>query len=411
MQNFALLLEGTKWGLTSNTSMPSKMTSDRSQTEMIMSAVSQTRPVLDRATRVEKALDEKTNQEIPKTTNSKSANGTVEQMTSDRSQTEMIMSAVSQTRPVLDRATRVEKALDEKTNQEIPKTTNSKSANGTVEQMTSDRSQTEMIMSAVSQTRPVLDRATRVEKDLDEEMPQESPETTNSSSSKEVVEQVTSEKSQIERTVSGLNQTSPVLDVLPVFGQDQQSDVTLDDIQVHRDFYRFAVPTTQLAKVSKLLLSMQKGCLSGLQGKSLDEIALEGEIALSDAEAEDSQRESDDNGTTFTSHCGNIKPVDAASVSALAEEARDTEGFGNDAAQQRDSRRITKRTWSKAEVAAVMRHFRDHISKGKLATKNECSHCKLVEDPVLAQRTVQNIRDFVRNRGTAAKRQPQKHKL
>ncbi|XP_029969322.1 uncharacterized protein LOC115404221 isoform X2 [Salarias fasciatus] len=300
MQNFALLLEGTKWGLTSNTSMPSKMTSDRSQTEMIMSAV--------------------------------------------------------------------------------------------------------------SQTRPVLDRATRVEKDLDEEMPQESPETTNSSSSKEVVEQVTSEKSQIERTVSGLNQTSPVLDVLPVFGQDQQSDVTLDDIQVHRDFYRFPVPTTQLAKVSKLL-SMQKGCLSGLQGKSLDEIALEGEIALSDAEAEDSQRESDDNGTTFTSHCGNIKPVDAASVSALAEEAHDTEGFGNDAAQQRDSRRITKRTWSKAEVAAVMRHFRDHISKGKLATKNECSHCKLVEDPVLAQRTVQNIRDFVRNRGTAAKRQPQKHKL
>ncbi|XP_029949996.1 uncharacterized protein LOC115390320 isoform X2 [Salarias fasciatus] len=192
---------------------------------------------------------------------------------------------------------------------------------------------------------------------------------------------------------------------------DQVADFLGHDIRVHRDFYRLPVPTTQLAKVSKLLLSMEKGRLSGLQGKSLDEIELEDEIALSDAEAEDSESESDDNGTTFTLHCGNIKPVDAASVSALAEEAHDTEGSGNDAAQQRDSRRITKRTWSKAEVAAVMRHFRDHISKGKLATKNECSHCKLVEDPVLAQRTVQNIRDFVRNRGTAAKRQPQKHKL
>lgn len=61
--------------------------------------------------------------------------------------------------------------------------------------------------------------------------------------------------------------------------------------------------------------------------------------------------------------------------------------------------------WSKAEVAAVMRHFKDHINEGKLATKNECSHCKLVEDPVLAGRTVQNIRDFVRNRGLTAKRQ------
>lgn len=61
--------------------------------------------------------------------------------------------------------------------------------------------------------------------------------------------------------------------------------------------------------------------------------------------------------------------------------------------------------WSKAEVAAVLRRCKDHIQKGKLATKNECSHCMLVEGPVLAQRTVQNIRDFVRNRGITAKRQ------
>lgn len=81
---------------------------------------------------------------------------------------------------------------------------------------------------------------------------------------------------------------------------------------------------------------------------------------------------------------------------------------GKDAGQEHGSRRMPKKVWSNAEIAAVMRHFRDHICKGKLATKNECSPCKLVEDPVLAQRTVQNIRDFVRNRGTAAKRQSQK---
>lgn len=84
---------------------------------------------------------------------------------------------------------------------------------------------------------------------------------------------------------------------------------------------------------------------------------------------------------------------------------------GQDTGQQHESRRLPKKPWSKAEVAAVMRYFREHISKGKLATKNQCSHCKLVEDPVLEQRTVQNIRDFVRNRGIAAKRQSQKQKL
>lgn len=81
---------------------------------------------------------------------------------------------------------------------------------------------------------------------------------------------------------------------------------------------------------------------------------------------------------------------------------------GQDAGQDHESRRVPKKVWSKAEVAAVMRHFRGHVCKGKLATKNECSHCKEVEGPALAQRTVQNIRDFVRNRGIAAKRQSQK---
>lgn len=57
---------------------------------------------------------------------------------------------------------------------------------------------------------------------------------------------------------------------------DQVADFLGHDIRVHRDFYRLPVPTTQLAKISKLLLSMEKGDLSGLQGKSLDDIEIEG---------------------------------------------------------------------------------------------------------------------------------------
>lgn len=56
------------------------------------------------------------------------------------------------------------------------------------------------------------------------------------------------------------------------------------------------------------------------------------------------------------------------------------------------SRRMWKKPWSNAEVSAVMHLFKHHITKGKLATENDCSHCKLVDDPVLAQWTVQNIR-------------------
>ena len=63
-----------------------------------------------------------------------------------------------------------------------------------------------------------------------------------------------------------------------------------------------------------------------------------------------------------------------------------------------------KRPWSKTEVGAVMKHFKTHISKGHLATKLECEQCKVSEHPVLSDRTPQNIRDFVRNRGLMFKR-------
>ncbi|CAL8402325.1 unnamed protein product [Gadus morhua 'NCC'] len=36
----------------------------------------------------------------------------------------------------------------------------------------------------------------------------------------------------------------------------------------------------------------------------------------------------------------------------------------------------TRRQWTKAEENAVMRHFKSHVIKGNLASKQECSLCK-----------------------------------
>ncbi|XP_054890541.1 uncharacterized protein LOC129362814 [Poeciliopsis prolifica] len=68
------------------------------------------------------------------------------------------------------------------------------------------------------------------------------------------------------------------------------------------------------------------------------------------------------------------------------------------------TRRAKKHPWSPIEVAAVMRHFGEHIKTGQLATMIECQQCKKAEDPALARRSIQNIRDFVRNRGVTLKR-------
>ncbi|XP_076878425.1 uncharacterized protein LOC143527242 [Brachyhypopomus gauderio] len=79
----------------------------------------------------------------------------------------------------------------------------------------------------------------------------------------------------------------------------------------------------------------------------------------------------------------------------------------NTAAEIKGPGKRTKTLWSKQEVMAVMKHFKPHITKGKLATMGECQQCKDAEDPVLAGRTVQNIRDFVRNRGKTFQRKAQ----
>ncbi|XP_076739147.1 uncharacterized protein LOC101480133 isoform X1 [Maylandia zebra] len=55
---------------------------------------------------------------------------------------------------------------------------------------------------------------------------------------------------------------------------DQLATFLGHDIRVHREFYRLPESTLQLAKVSKLLIAMEKGKLSDLQGKGLDDIVI-----------------------------------------------------------------------------------------------------------------------------------------
>ncbi|KAI9521364.1 hypothetical protein NQZ68_007679 [Dissostichus eleginoides] len=197
---------------------------------------------------------------------------------------------------------------------------------------------------------------------------------------------------------------------------DQVADFLGHDIRVHRNFYRLPVPTTQLAKISKLLLTMEKGQLSSIQGKSLDEIDIGDEISFSDAEDVNSDSDDDETAAPAT-ECGTSQPVTAASTSVITEQDIDhLETVSSTVSEtappyegkdHENARRTIKKLWAKNEVAAVMRHFKLHIAKGNLATKSECHHCKLVEGKVLDERTVQNVRDFVRNRGIARKRQSQ----
>ncbi len=56
---------------------------------------------------------------------------------------------------------------------------------------------------------------------------------------------------------------------------DQLADFLGHDIRIHRKFYRLPEGTLQLAKMSKVLMAMEKGTLSQFKGKTLDEIEID----------------------------------------------------------------------------------------------------------------------------------------
>ncbi|XP_034029013.1 uncharacterized protein LOC117512882 [Thalassophryne amazonica] len=215
---------------------------------------------------------------------------------------------------------------------------------------------------------------------------------------------------------------------------DQLANFLGHDIRVHRDYYRMPDATIQIAKMSKLLLAMEKGSLRRFQGKSLDEIEIEDELEPDvemDAVGESDEDDEAPDPVLDVNDEGEMVMEDTNSLSEERQEMNMTQdepesskeklktiqhkgkhskaklGVSQDepdSSREANRRRNLERPWNDNEVNAVMKHFKTHIFKGHLATMKECEQCKVAEDPVLQDRTLQNIRDFVRNRGLKAKK-------
>ncbi|XP_051743095.1 uncharacterized protein LOC127508770 isoform X2 [Ctenopharyngodon idella] len=126
------------------------------------------------------------------------------------------------------------------------------------------------------------------------------------------------------------------------------------------------------------------------------------EISMTDSDASDpDESDSEDDapaGAAGVSSNADVQKMPIEKVTEVSQENK---------SEAENPRKGQKVYWSNAEVTAVMKHFKAHITKGKLATLTECKQCKTAEEPVLGKRSAQNIRDFVRNRGISVKRKAQ----
>ncbi|XP_073732486.1 uncharacterized protein [Misgurnus anguillicaudatus] len=169
---------------------------------------------------------------------------------------------------------------------------------------------------------------------------------------------------------------------------DQLADFLGHDIRIHRQYYRLPEGTLQLAKMSKVLMAMEKGTLSRFKGKRLDDIEIDPNEQL---EAEGNSMSSDEE------DCSDL-PQTTSPVPAETDQP---------SASQKDqgSSIPPKRKWEEVEVKAVEKHMMKFIKTCKVPGKQDCERCIQAEPEALKERTWTGVKNYVRNRITTLKKQ------
>ncbi|XP_065152045.1 uncharacterized protein [Paramisgurnus dabryanus] len=169
---------------------------------------------------------------------------------------------------------------------------------------------------------------------------------------------------------------------------DQLADFLGHDIRIHRQYYRLPEGTLQLAKMSKVLMAMEKGTLSSFKGKRLDDIEIDPNEQL---EAEGDTMSSDEE------DCSDL-PQTTSPVPAETDQP---------SASQKDqgSSIPSKRKWEEVEVKAVEKHMMKFIKTCKVPGKQDCERCIHAEPEALKERTWTGVKNYVRNRITTLKKQ------
>lgn len=193
---------------------------------------------------------------------------------------------------------------------------------------------------------------------------------------------------------------------------DQMANFLGHDIRIHREFCPLPEKTLQLAKISKVLMALEKGRLAEFHGKNLDEIGIDPDEKVLDSDEED--------GSIQEGHCSST--IDAEETLPLTEKnemtppppkrrkppSTDTERASGVTAKRPSSKgKCTgkkKTPWKRTEVEAVERHMDRFITSCIVPVKSDCEKCLQAEPEALKNRDWKNLKYYIYNRSMASKR-------
>ncbi|XP_023182580.1 uncharacterized protein LOC111606694 [Xiphophorus maculatus] len=212
---------------------------------------------------------------------------------------------------------------------------------------------------------------------------------------------------------------------------DDLADFLGHDIRVHRQYYRLPEGTLQLAKISKVLLALERGQLSHFEGRNLDEISIDPQEKMSVDSGSDTEEEVDsaerDAGTSSsrspdvdgnkkvengqfgvtrrcTTEVGQSNDLPSAKERSDDEVLADMEVSGNSNTTNGPPQK-KRLKWNQEEIQAVEKTLMDCIDSGKVPGKAQCMKCIETSPVALKDRTWQGIKFYVKNRIDALKRE------
>jgi hypothetical protein len=165
------------------------------------------------------------------------------------------------------------------------------------------------------------------------------------------------------------------------------------NIAVHREFYRLPDDTYQLAKVSRLLISLEQGNVSRFQGKTLGEIDIDLEIP--DMEVEDDENE---HVTGNLTECQETVTEKAETGEMIPETNFKTKQLP----KKKETRKHIKKPAKSRDFltmeqkSTISEHFRRHIDSFSVPKKRECE-ALIKSEESLAGKSWTKIKCTVRN--------------
>ncbi|XP_041914388.1 uncharacterized protein LOC121679609 isoform X3 [Alosa sapidissima] len=210
---------------------------------------------------------------------------------------------------------------------------------------------------------------------------------------------------------------------------DQLADFLGHNIAVHRKFYRLPEGTLQLAKVSKVLMAMERGCLMDYKGKNLDEIEIDpNETIPEESDHSESELTDEELSPPSTSYLPSAAKKRTSKKKHCMQSEDESEDPGSatkkrtskmksqskcdemnsdvpDAASKTSCRK--RRPWSQEEIRAVEKTLMKFITTGRTPGKADCVSCINSAPEALKFRDWMSVKFYVKNRCVSYQRTTQ----